>query len=155
MEASSAEHVLSERPDRELHLVSLGVNDLPHVWERVEPILARACAESRGEFSLPQILAEMGIHDGVERWRLLVLLADSQPQAVMVVCITQRGEDRVLDCLLAGGERSRDWPKVDDEFDAFARANGCSRVRVPCARKGWAKTLPHWKIRGYVMEREV
>lgn len=156
MEASITEHVLNGHSEPAPFLVSLGVNDLPNVWDAIEPLLSKACAESRGEFTIPGILHNMGLNDGVEMWRLLAIVRGDEVQAVMVVCVTLRGDGRrTLDCLLAGGDRASDWPKVDPEFDAFARQNGCTSVRIPCARKGWAKTLPHWKIRGYVMEREI
>ena len=154
MEAHSEEHVLSR--ESELKLIALSVNDLPRVWDLIEPELIRACEESRGEFTVPGILHNMGLHDGIERWRLLALVRDDDVQAVMVVCVTLRGDGkRIMDCLLAGGENAGDWIKVDPEFDAFAKHNGCTAVRIPCARKGWAKKLPHWKIRGHVMEREI
>lgn len=151
-----SEHVLNGHSEPAPFLVSLGVNDLPNVWDAIEPLLSKACAESRGEFTVPGILHNMGINDGVEMWRLLAIVRGDEVQAVMVVCVTQMGDgSRVLDCLLAGGDRAKDWPAVDPEFDAYARSYGCSRVRIPCARKGWAKTLPHWKIRGYCLERNI
>lgn len=137
------------------YLVALGINDLPHVWSVVEPLLARGCEDSRGEFTVDAILAQMGLHDGVERWRLLAIIREGVPQAVMVVCITQMPGGRVLDCLLAAGDDHKSWPLVDEDFDAFARKHGCTRLRIPCARKGWPRALPHWEIRGYVMEREL
>jgi len=77
-------------------------------------------------------------------------------QAVMVVAITQLDDGkRRLHCVLAGGERSGEWPEVDPEFDALARSWGCTSIRIGCARKGWAKKLPHWRIQGYVMERDI
>lgn len=154
MEASSAEHVLEQSP----FLVALGVNHLRHCWERVEPLLRQACAESRGEFTVEGILHNMGINDGVERWKLLVIVDGAHVKAAMVVCITQKADgERVLDCLLASGEDAREWPAVDPEFDAFAKACGCDKVRIPFARKGWLKALPHWRLvaTGYVLEREV
>ncbi len=154
METHSAERVLE--PPLRPRLFDFGVNDLPHVWDALEPMLAKACDESRGQFTIPGILSNMGLHDGVERWRLLAIERGGAVQAVMVVCITALGDGkRVLDCLLAGGENAKDWPAVDEEFDAFARSCGCVRVRIPCARKGWLKALPHWKIVGHVLEREI
>jgi len=148
-----SDHTLNEAPER--YLVSLGINDLPHVWKVLEPLLVKACEESRGEFSVPMILENMGLNTGVERWRIMAIIHHGSVQAAMVVCISQVGERRVLDCLLATGENAKEWPLVDDEFDAFAREYGCESVRIPCARKGWLKALPHWRMRGYVLEREI
>ena len=124
-------------------------HELPRAWPLIEPILAKACEESRGEFTLNRILANL------EHWPLLVIARGEKVQAVMVCAITQLEGRRVLDCLLAGGEHAKEWPLLDEDFDAFARSFECSSVRIPCARKGWLKALPHWRIRGYVLEREV
>lgn len=156
METDSQEHVLNgHTAQAKPYLVALGINDLHHVWTAIEPMLVKACADSRGEFTVPQILHNMGLDTGEVLWQLLAIVKADAVQAVMVVCITQTGERRVLDCLLASGDNAKEWPAVDDEFDAFARAHGCEGVRIPCARKGWLKALPHWKIRGYLLEREI
>ena len=156
METDSQEHVLSDnyRPIVP-ELIAIGVNDLPVAWPHIEPMLRKACEESRGEFTVEQVLSEMGLENGVERWKLLAIIRDKTVQAVMVVCLTQNGERRSLDCLLASGDNAKEWPLVDEQFDAFALAHGCTSVRIPCARKGWAKALPHWRIVGYCMSREI
>ena len=147
MEESSAEQLLSADAPR---LVWIEPQQLPRVWPFIEPVLQKACSESRGEFSIQRIVANL------ENWPLLAIVREEGVQAVMVTCVTQMPDNtRVLDCLLAAGEAAKDWPLVDEEFDAFAKQFGCSRVRIPCARKGWLKTLPHWRIRGYVLEREI
>lgn len=132
-----------------LTLVVLAPEHLPRVWSVIEPLLKRACDESRGEFTIERIVANL------ENWPILAISRDGVPQAVMVTCIVQMEHERVLHCLLASGDHAKEWPLVDDQFDEFARGFGCTRVRIPCARKGWAKALPHWKIVGYVMEREI
>lgn len=142
--------------EAEPYLVHLHVNDLPKVWGAIEPVLRKACEDSRGMHTVENVLAQMGLHDGVERWRLLAIIDHDQVQAVMVVRVEQQLDGkRRLHCMMAGGERSGDWPSVDPEFDALAREWGCTAVRIDCARKGWAKKLPHWSIIGYVMEREI
>jgi hypothetical protein len=125
----------------------------PHMlqagWPHIGPMLEQACADSRGQFNVATILANL------ENWPILGIVKGGKLQAVMVTCIVQLEGRRVLDCLLATGDQAKQWPAVDDAFDDFARQFGCSSVRIPCARKGWAKALPHWRIVGYVMEREI
>lgn len=151
MVANSAQLVAPRAP----YLVEISINDLPNVWGAIEPVLRKACEASREQFTVERVLAEMGLHDGVERWKLLAIINGDDVQAVMAVCITLRGAERVLDCVLAGGDHAKEWPLVDDQFDELARDWGCASVRIPHARKGWAKSLPHWRVTGYVMEREV
>jgi len=124
------------------------------VWGHIEPLLRKACEVSEGEFTLAGVLHNLGVNDGVEAWRLLAIEDGERVKAVMAVCITQRGDgSRSLDCLLASGDHAKEWPQVDDDFDAYAKRFGCSRVRIPRARKGWLRTLPHWRISGYFLER--
>lgn len=148
MEAVSTEHVL-ERQEAKAFLLHISPSLMPQAWPVIEPILSKACEESRGQFTLEAILRNL------EHWPILAIVRGDAVQAVMVTCITQQENGRVLDCLLAGGDSAKDWPEVDDEFDAFARGFGCVSVRIPCARKGWLKTLPHWKWVGVVLEREI
>lgn len=125
---------------------------LPAVWEFIEPLLSKACAESRGEFTVHRVL------ENLEHWPIVAIVQGDEVQAVMVTCVTLRADGKlILDCLLAAGENAHEWPFVDGEFDQFARALGCTMVRIPRGRKGWLKTLPHWKLTGtfVTLEREI
>lgn len=149
METHGSEHVLNGHDEPAPCLVHIAPQMMPEAWPAIAPLLERACAESRGEFTINRILANL------ENWPVLAIVKGEAVQAVMVTCITQYEDKRVMDCLLASGDQAKEWPAVDEAFDAFARGFGCSVLRIPCARKGWAKTLSHWKIRGYVMERAI
>ena len=152
MEANTAEHVLNGHEPEPRQLVHILPQQLPNVWDLIEPVLSKACADSGGEFSLNRILANL------EHWPILAMVRGDDVQAVMVTCVTLRADGvRVLDCLLAGGDHAKEWPFVDSDFDEFARALGCSVVRIPRGRKGWLKTLPHWKLTGsfVTLEREI
>ncbi len=150
MEKSSAEQLLSE-PASAPFLVHIEPQMMPQAWPVIEPILAKACAESAGEFTLNRILQSL------EHWPILAIVRGDRVQAVMVTCLTREEDRMVLDCLLAGGDGASDWPLVDSEFDTFARGFGCAAVRIPLARKGWLKVLPHWRLvaTGYRLEREI
>lgn len=147
------QQLVNEEPQK--RLVALTPNDLPTWWDEIGPLVSKACEESRGRFTIPMVLHNLGLSDGIERWRMLVIDNGQAIQAFMCVGILQEGDERVLSCILAGGDHAKEWPEVDEQFDALARAWGCGKHRIEFARKGWAKTLPHWKIIGYVMEREV
>lgn len=142
---------VNERTDAPF-LVHIQPSMMPQAWPVIEPILAKGCEDSRGEFSLNAILANL------EHWPILAIVRGDRVQAVMVTGISVRADGaRVLDCLLAAGDHAHDWPLVDDQFDDFARGFGCVAVRIPRARPGWVKTLPHWKLTGKFvsLEREI
>lgn len=144
METSSAEQLVEPR------LIHVEPQRLPQAWPYIEPILADVCAKSDGEISINRILANL------ENWPILVIVNGDHLQAVMVTYVSEHEDGaRTLHCLAAGGDAAAEWPKVDEQFDAFARSLGCTRVRIDRARKGWLKTLPHWTWVGVVLEREI
>jgi hypothetical protein len=150
LEASSTEHVLERNEAPAPLLVHIKPQMLPSAWQYIEPILQKACDESGGEMSIDRILAN------IEHWPILAIVAGDRIQAVMVTYLSasENGE-RKLHCMMAAGDSAHEWPNVDDQFDEFARSLGCTKVRIDCARKGWLKTLPHWKWVGVVLEREI
>ncbi len=150
METSGASELLSEA--QPLRLIAIEPQYLPQAWDHIAPFLEKACAESRGEFTLNRILANL------EHWPIIAIAAGDEVRAVGVTCVTTReGRAPRLDILLASGEDAKVWPEVDDQLDALARALGCSSVCIPFGRKGWTKTLPHWRLVGtfVMLEREI
>lgn len=153
MEASAAERLVAA-PELSLRLFS--INDMPRVWEQIEPLLARACEFSGGEFTPEIVLAGLGLHDGVERLKLLALTDGDEITSLMVVTISQAPTGkRALDCLLTAGEDVRAWMPFEPAMDEWARSLGCASVRIPRGRKGWLKALSHWRVSGYVLERAI
>lgn len=162
METGGAEQLLSDEPKLLLRLLS--INDMPRAWEQVEPLLKRACAFSAGEMTPELVLAGMGLHDGVERLRMLAIVEDERITSIMVVAVSQLPDGRVLDCLLVGGDEDleggmiRSWAPFETVMDEWARRElGCSKVRITRGRKGWLKALSHWRLVGsfVMLEREL
>ena len=148
METSSTEQLLER--DAGPALVQITPSMLRGTWDYVGPFLERICAESEGELTIARIAANL------EHWPMLAILSGDQLQAVMLTYLSERDDgSRTLHCMGASGEDAGSWPQVDDQFDAIAKSLGCSRVRIDKARKGWLKTLPHWKWIGVVLEREI
>lgn len=157
MEASSAEHVLNghaeTRPN--LELILLDLNQLPHVWDQVLPLLQRACDYSAGEFTPETVVMGMGPEGSL---RMLALVTDEGVHSIMIVTISIHPNGRKLDCLLTSGEDVDEWMPFEPRMDEWARSLGCIAVRIPRARKGWTRVLSHWaKLSGacYVLEREI
>lgn len=143
-----------EREQMELRLFS--INDMPHVWDQVEPLLQIACEHTAGEFTPNIVLAGMGLNDGVEILKMLALTEGDRVSSIMVVCLSVAPNGKKsLECLLTAGEDVRSWMPFEPQMDEWARSLGCAVVRIPRGRKGWLKALPHWRIAGYVLEREL
>lgn len=53
------------------------------------------------------------------------------------------------------GSGLADWREVlDAEFERFAKANNCQRIRF-IGRKGWKALLPNYRVKYHVFERAV
>ena len=156
METHREEHVLSAP---KLRLALLTINDLPRVWEQVEPLLVRACEYSAGEMTPLWVLDGMGARDGIVRLHMLAIAdEDENVTSIMVVAVNIYPQGRKLDCILTSGENVEEWMPEEARMAAWARSQGCVAVRIPRARKGWTRVLSHWrKLSGatYVMELEI
>ena len=154
MGTSVAEPVLAP-PRMQLGLIT--VNDLPRLWPQVEPLLKRACDYSAGEMMPAMVIDGMGARDGVVRLHMLAL-GGERVSSIMIVAVNVYPQGPKLDCLLTSGEGVDDWLPFEPQMDEWARSLGCVAVRIPRARKGWARVLNHWrKISGacYVLERDI
>lgn len=161
METSSAEQLLEPVP---LRLAVITINDMPHMWEQIAPLLERACEFSAGEMTPQSVLAGMGLYDGVERLRMLALGdAERGPTSILVASVTEYPTPegplvRKLELLLTSGENVDEWMPFEPQMDEMARQMGCVAVRITRARKGWVRKLPHWERRSgdyCVLERMI
>lgn len=162
MEASSAIDVLERKPELKLAVVT--INDMPDLWPQIEPLLARACDYTAEEMTPASVLHGMGLHDGVVRLHMLALGDEERGiTSIMVAAVceypTKEGPwVRKFDLLATSGENVSEWMPFEEQMDALARKAGCISVRIPRARRGWVKVLPHWQRRSgdcCVLEREI
>lgn len=129
----------------------LQFGDLPQRWSEVEPLLARACSYSRGEYT-PEVVV-LGMEAGA--LEMLALDSDAGLKSLMVTAISRsRSGMLIFDCLLVSGVDMDSWRPFEPQMDEYARARGCSKVRM-IGRKGFTKRLPHWDLAGWVMERDL
>lgn len=132
-------------------LALLGYNDLPEAWPHIAHLVERACAYSHGAFT-PESVVE-GMRAG--QFFMLVLSGEDDVRGIMVATISTFGSGlRVLECVLVGGEDMDAWLQYEPEMDALARAHGCHRTRA-IVRKGMKRKLPHWKLIGEMLERDL
>jgi hypothetical protein len=131
-------------------VVLLDPNKLPDHQEEIFPLIEKACAYSKGQFSL------QGVVDGVlsGRYRMLAYLADDQVVSIAVLHVCQFDTGlRVMEILLASGNSLRDWTHFEPQVEAYAKAQGCSRFRM-IGRDGLQRMLPSYKRVAVVLEKE-
>ena len=94
------------------------------------------------------------IIDGLHEGRMLLWLAiddrtmaredgPKRPNVVLGAAVTQlhmTNAGKLCNIVLCGGKDFRRWVSLKDAIEAYARVEGCSRVRME-GRKGWARVF--------------
>ena len=115
-----------------------------------EPWLIKGCARE-AEWDLPDLKA--GLADG--RFLLWICWDDGRKRCVGAgvtrISINKRGERIAHDVVFAGEDSGRLLTLID-RLEEFFRARGCARLR---GRKGWSRKLPHYRLAGVVLEKEL
>jgi hypothetical protein len=123
-------------------------NQMPLIWDYVEPLLTAAIQHANGEFTIEQIID--GLMRGV--YGLLVIAEDeTNIKAAAIVEVRDHEKGSALWIVLGGGRDASEWAQHDDALKSFARNLGCGVIRMR-GRSGWLKKLPHWR---WVMELDI
>lgn len=61
---------------------------------------------------------------------------------------------KALHVILVAGREAKAWLEFEGEFETWAAREGCSKLQM-IGRRGWARTLPHWTLRAYMLERDI
>jgi hypothetical protein len=115
----------------------------PHVAERIH------AAVKRTNLSHTQDIDYDVLHgDG-----LLWVAWDGQAiKAAATTSLIKTDRDKVCILTACGGSAMRDWLPLRTKIEAYARAEGCSRVRI-YGRKGWARVLKDYQVEHIILER--
>lgn len=132
-------------------VVWVNPNDLPTIWPKLQPLVAKACEYSHGQFN------PVAVVDGIlaGAYRLLAYVDDEDIVSIAVLTISQFPTGlRVAELLLASGEGLKDWTRFEDQVAGEAQKVGCTKFRM-IGREGLQRMLPHWKRVAIVLEREI
>jgi len=142
-----------------MHLIQIpategadGVSPLVRLWPEIAPLLTKAVEASRGVTSLEFEFEELR----ALRKQLWVIIVEDGEKKITAAGITSLqdhpGGLKVANIEMLGGENMKAWFSLKDQFENWAKNEGRSEVRM-FARKGWARELPDYKIRAYVMSK--
>lgn len=98
-----------------------------------------------------------GIKDRVERgiWQFWVFHEGTTMLAIAGSCIgIADNGDKYAEILFCAGTGRKHMQEKITEFEEWARAEGCTRVRS-IARLGWARTLPGYRVTHAFIEKEL
>lgn len=131
-----------------------GVSPLDQIWPMAEPFVQKAVEYSDGMTTLAEQYAEM---KSGNRQLWAVATNGNQIIAAAVTMLEKFSTGlATASIVLLGGENGsiKDLIDLRVEFELWAKAQGCNRVRF-YARKGWAKYLPDYKLVSFVMSKEI
>lgn len=78
-------------------------------------------------------------------------------QGTHALCVTRIGRYErcdVLEVQLCAGAGIRRWLHLLEQLEGHARALGCQRMELQ-GRRGWARVLPGYSMRGIALEKEL
>lgn len=95
------------------------------------------------------------IEDDVLTGRGLLWLAWSgQIEAAATTVLTETNASKVCVLTACGGTDMRRWLALLEKIEAYAKAEGCNRVRI-FGRKGWQRMLNQYHVTNVVLERKL
>ena len=84
--------------------------------------------------------------------QLWLVISDEQVCVAAVITFIIGSKCHIAAC---GGTLMKSWIHLLDEIEEWAALEqGCQAIAI-CGRKGWLKTLSAYRIRGYVLEKDL
>ena len=124
--------------------------DVEYVWDKVEPILARAVSRSEGELKTDDILDFISEGD----MQLWIVSENKEIIAALVTQIITYPQKRILRLVSLAGEDFNKFKHFLDRVQSFAIQRGCTALEL-WGRKGWKKLLPEWDSKYIVYTKDI
>jgi hypothetical protein len=132
-----------------IDLVCIDPARIGEVWPHVRPLLEKACRRTA-------LNAFADFEADILSGRSLVWVAWNgnaiEATAATVLINSDRGKVCVI-TLCAGREMPR-WLKLIDRIEAYARDEGCARIRI-FGRKGWLRVLEGYEAKYAIMDKKL
>ena len=118
-------------------------------WPHVSAVIARAIA--RGNVSRFADLERAVLSGAALLW-----LAVDRDRIVAAAVTQLAATDTEKHCILVAcaGARMRRWLSLIETIEAYARAEGCARVRI-VGRTGWARMLAGYRTSRVILDRRL
>jgi len=132
-----------------MKLLCINPEHVAGVWPMVRPMIQRAFART-GLDGYERTEREV-----LEGLQLLWLAFDEAAiEAVLTTQLIKVGERKVCVLVACSGQDSERWLPLLNEIENFARAEGCSGVRI-IGRKGWQRVLDGYSARHVILEKSL
>ena len=117
-------------------------------WPHVVPLLKAAVARTdlnRFDEIESDVLAGRG---------LLWLAWSGRIEAAATTILTDAEANKACVLTACGGNDMRRWVTLLETIEAYARAEGCSRMRI-FGRRGWQRVLENYHTTNIVLEKDL
>lgn len=125
-------------------------SDVDNAWGEVAPMLQRALDKSQHDYDLDYVYNSIVCRD----MQLWVWIEAGKIEAAAVTQIIDHPLKRICAMPLIGGRFMRHWLGSEDQFIAWAKAQGCTQIEGYC-RDGWIRILKNWKKAWTTMRRDI
>lgn len=123
---------------------------IEEIWPHVSAFIEEAFWHERGDDSAEIVLADLQ----AERALLWIVWDDDDKQIIAAATTKLLHVRGGLVCLITSccGNDLHRWQQCILEIEIYAKAEGCSRVRID-GRLGWRRYFPDYRERWVVLEK--
>ena len=122
--------------------------DVEFIWSQVSSYLAKA---------LDETYAIEDIYEGLinDRMQLFISWNNDRVESAVVTEIAVYPQSKVLRYFLAGGTNLKNWlERIQIVIEKFAKRENCTHIEV-AGRKGWVRKLKGFKVKAYLLNKEI
>jgi len=132
-----------------VELVCVDPAQVGEVWPHVSALLKAACFRTK-------LNAFADIEADILSGRSLLWIAWNgltvESAAATILINSEIGKVCII--TVCGGSDMRRWLLLIDQIEAYARSEGCKRVRI-YGRKGWLQVLEGYEEKHIIMDKEL
>tara|TARA_R100001463_G_scaffold21431_3_gene51456 strand:- start:402 stop:803 length:402 start_codon:yes stop_codon:yes gene_type:complete len=122
--------------------------DVEFIWSQVAPLLEKALDET---YSIKDIL--YGLAN--DRMQLFISWNNNKVESAVVTEVAQYPQSKVLRYFLAGGNNLDNWlERIQEVIEKFAKKQNCTHLEV-AGRKGWVRKLKGFRVKAYLLNKEI
>lgn len=140
-----------------MKLIQIPAETAELVWQLVAPMLAKATSYSNGTRTLESERAAV-MAGQKQLWSVIdtdnVQVKNKVVAAGVTSITTNPSQTKTLNIELFGGENMPAFFGLKNEFEAWAKAEGCADILV-WGRKGLAKHLKDFELTHYILRKAI
>jgi len=122
--------------------------DVEFIWSQVAPLLEKALDEN---YNIEDIL--YGLAN--DRMQLFISWNNNKVESAVVTEIARYPNSKVLRYFLAGGTNLENWlERIQIVIEKFAKKQNCTHLEV-AGRKGWVRKLKGFRVKAYLLNKEI